>query len=175
MYYCIYFHAGVVGNVEFSCDAELCLSQQVEYQCTADSPLRWRIRDETMSELDTRPYLSGDTENVSGVIDGATDFSTVLISNTNPLISNISFTVQSSIGDYTIECETPSVDIKECVINIAGMITGILINNYFHFLSLFSYSLISSEPHVIFLYSYISCSILVTSWCFFSVCYKLHY
>ena len=76
-----------------------------------------------MSELDTRPYLSGDTVNISGIINGAPDFSIVLISNTNPLISNISFTVQSSIEDYIIECETPGVDSEECVINIAGMIT----------------------------------------------------
>ena len=120
---CVHFDAGVVGNVEFSCDAELCLSQPVEYQCTADSPLRWRIRDETMSELDTQPYISGDTVNILADIDGAPDFSTILISNTNPLISNISFTVQSSIEDYTIECETPGVNTTECVINIAGMIT----------------------------------------------------
>ena len=113
----------MVGNVEFSCDAELCLSQQVEYQCTAGASLRWRISDETMSELDTQSYLSGDTVNLSADIDGAPDFSTVLISNTNPLISNISFTVQSSIENYIIECETPGEDIKECVINIAGMIT----------------------------------------------------
>ena len=114
----------MVGNVEFSCDAKLCLSQQVEYQCTADSPLRWRIRNETMSELDTQSYLFEDTVNTPGIIDGAPEFTTVLISNTNPLISNISFTVQSSIEDYTIECETPGVNITECVINIAGMITN---------------------------------------------------
>ena len=116
-----------------------------------------------MFELDSRPYLSGDTVNIPGIISGAPDFSTVLISSTNPLISNISFTVQSRIEDYIIECETPGVDSKECVINIGGMITRIVINNYFHFLSLFSYSLISMESLVIFLYSYISYSILVTS------------
>ena len=113
-----YYNTDSSANVEFSCDAELCLSQQVEYQCTADSPIRWRIRDETMSELDTQPYISGDTVNILADIDGAPDFSTILISNTNPLISNISFTVQSSIEDYTIECETPGVDSEECVINI---------------------------------------------------------
>ena len=153
----------MVGNVEFSCDADFCLSQQVEYQCTAGASLRWRISDETMSELDTQSYLSGDTVNISADIDGAPDISTVLISNTNPLISNISFTVQSNIGDYTIECETSGVDSKECVINIAGMITRIMINNLLSFSSLFSYSFISSESLVIFLYSYISYSILVTS------------
>ena len=113
----------MVGNVEFSCDAELCLSQQVEYQCTAGASLRWRISDETMSTLGSRAYLSDDTVNISESIGGAPDFSTVLRSNTNPLISNISFTVQSSIEDYTIECETPGEDSNECVINIAGMIT----------------------------------------------------
>ena len=113
----------MVGNVEFSCDAELCLSQQVEYQCTAGAALRWRIRDENMTSLDTDSYLEDGDVNIPDIIDGAPDFSTVLISNTNPLISNISFTVQSNIEDYTIECDTPGENVKKCVINIAGMIT----------------------------------------------------
>ena len=76
-----------------------------------------------MSELDSRAYIVGGSVNILDVISDAPDFSTVLISNTNPLISNISFTVQSNIGDYIIECETVGEDIEECVINIAGIIT----------------------------------------------------
>ena len=80
--------------------------------------LTWRIRDET-SELGNTPYTS---LGITSPVTLAGDFSVEQLS-TNPLVSNISFTVQSSINGYTILCEDiGGGDNENCTINIAGTI-----------------------------------------------------
>ena len=93
----------------------------MEYQCTVTgSPpliLTWRIRNET-SQLDSNIYTSLGITSPNTL---AGDFSVQQLS-TNPLVSNISFTVQSSINGYTILCEEGGGDNENCTINIAGTI-----------------------------------------------------
>ena len=79
--------------------------------------LTWRIRDET-SQLDSNIYTSLGITSPNTL---AGDFSVQQLS-TNPLISTISFTVQSSINGYTILCEEGGGDNETCTINIAGTI-----------------------------------------------------
>ncbi len=73
-----------------------------------------------MTSLDTRTYADGDDLSVSSTFDNAPDFSTDLSSTSPSIISNISFTVQSSINGYTILCEDAGGDSENCTINVAG-------------------------------------------------------
>ncbi len=99
----------------------LCPSTPVQYQCivTDSAILRWRVRDETITSLDSRTYSNGDSLVSFIPITNAPDFSTEL-SSISPLISNISFTVQSSINGYTILCEVSAQNSENCTINVAG-------------------------------------------------------
>ena len=79
--------------------------------------LNWRIRDGT-SDLASSTYTSLSITSPNTL---AGDFSVQQLS-TNPLVSTISFTVQSSINGYTILCEEVGGDNENCTINIAGKI-----------------------------------------------------
>ena len=72
-----------------------------------------------MTTLGTKTYSTGDGLVSFTPITNAPDFSTDL-SSMIPLISNISFTVQSSINGYTIQCEDEGGDSESCIINIQG-------------------------------------------------------
>ena len=75
--------------------------------------LIWRIKDGT-SDLGSKAYTSLGITSPDTI---AGDFSVQQLS-TNPLVSSISFTVQSSINRYTILCE--GGDNENCTINISG-------------------------------------------------------
>ena len=100
----------------------LCLTTPVQYQCivTDSVILRWRVRDETMTSLDTESYINGDALVSFSPIANAPDFSTDLSSISPSIISNISFTVQSSINGYTVLCDDAGGDSENCTINVAG-------------------------------------------------------
>ncbi len=99
----------------------LCQTIPVQYQCIVNDSglLRLRIRDETMTTLDTRTYSDGDGLSSFSPLANVHDFSTDLSSTSPSIISNISFTVQSSINGYTIHCEDGG-DSKNCTIDVAG-------------------------------------------------------
>ena len=78
--------------------------------------LTWRIRNET-SDLGSTTYTSLGITSPNTL---AGDFSVQQLS-TNPLVSTISFTVQSSINGYTILCEEGGGDNETCTINITSM------------------------------------------------------
>ncbi len=108
--------------ITFQCDQTFCLNEPVQFQCIVNGSidiLRWRIRDESMTTLNTETYSNGDSIASFLPIPNAPDFSTDL-SSMIPLISNISFTVQSSINGYTILCEDFGGDSESCTINIEG-------------------------------------------------------
>ena len=120
--YNISFPLDVYCLVQFQCDSEHCLDQQVEYQCNVTGSdntlvLTWRIRNET-SQVDINTFTS---VSITGPATLAGDFSVQQLS-TNPLVSTISFPVQSSFNGYTILCEGGGGDNENCIINIAGMI-----------------------------------------------------
>ena len=119
------FTSGADCIVQFSCVPEYqCLSESVQYQCivTQSSSLLWRIRDESMVSLGTVSYTTSSNLSPFSNIIGVEQFSTDLSSTSPSLISNISFTVQSSINGYTIQCEDAGgVDTKTCTVDIAGI------------------------------------------------------
>ena len=71
-------------------------------------------------EIDSHPYTST-ADGVNATI-GEGMFAVELLQQ-SPLVSNISFTVQSSINGYTIVCEDSiTMNNKNLTINIIGMI-----------------------------------------------------
>ena len=117
--------------MQFQCGIdEYCLnSTLIQYQCTVagSNILQWRIRDENMASLFTRPYtavtdLMITPEPLSNSLPFFTDFT----SNSPSLISNISFTVQSSINGYTIHCEDGDGNMENCTVFIDGKFESIV-------------------------------------------------
>ncbi len=71
-----------------------------------------------MTSLGTEAYTtSSDLESYTP-INAVPQFSTDLSSTSPSLISNISFTVQSSINGYTILCEDADGNMENCTIDI---------------------------------------------------------
>ena len=100
--------------------------------------LRWRVRDETSTGLATETYSDGDNLLPTTPLINAPDFSADL-SSTDPLISNISFIVQSSINGYSVHCDDGNGD-TNCTINIQGdLINEILVQTNW-FLNTFPYN-----------------------------------
>ena len=113
----------MIGAVQLNtCHSSVCLSQTVQYQCTVsgESTLRWRVRNSTGNQIGTQTYAIGD-ELVTVTL--ATDFTTYLISNTDPLTSNMSFTAQSNLNNSVIQCEFIGGTPVSCTIIIEGIIT----------------------------------------------------
>ena len=99
----------------------------MEYQCNVTGSdntlvLTWKIRNET-SQVDINTFTS---VSITGPATLAGDFSVQQLS-TNPLVSNISFTVQSSINGYTILCEEGGGDNENCTINTGTIITHVTV------------------------------------------------
>ena len=114
---------GVHATITFQPDTEQCLGQLVEYQCTVDAVvLNWRVFNESQVQLidGYATYSNGGigSNNTIGL-----GLFTVEQLQQSPIISNISFTVQSSINGYTIQCEDGiTINNEKLTINIAGMI-----------------------------------------------------
>ena len=110
---------GTMAEVIFQCDTEHCLNQQVEYQCTVTrSDLQlWTIRKELQNgvqESTVQIRSSGTTTVTSGAF-------TIKQLSQSPIISNISFTVQSNLDQYVISCEDQQEGLETFIINILGM------------------------------------------------------
>ena len=118
--------------MEFSCNPDqqcLSLSTSVQYQCTVTDSniLLWRIKNENMASLGTQSYTTvADLVTTPDPFPNSLPFFTDYTSKSPSLISNISFTVQSSINGYTIYCEDGDGIMENCTIKIAGD-CGILI------------------------------------------------
>ena len=112
------------SSVEFDCDsnsAQHCLSTSVQYQCTVTGSniLNWRIRDDNMTSLGTDAYTPvNDLVTTPEPFTMGLPFFTDLSSTSPSLISNISFTVQSSINEYTIHCEDGDGKMENCTVNV---------------------------------------------------------
>ena len=119
MSYCI---ADVTSTVEFKCiPAQQCLSTLVQYQCTVTDfhILQWRIRDENMTSLGTEAYTTfNDLVTTPAPFSNYLPFFSDYTSKSPSLISNISFTVQSSISGYTIHCDDGDGNMEKCIINV---------------------------------------------------------
>ena len=113
-----------IGVASFACNpAQQCLSTSVQYQCTVtdSNVLNWRIRDENMTSLGTVAYTTvNDLVTTPEPFPNSLPFFTDYTSKSPSLISNISYTVQSSINGYTIHCEDIDGNMENCTIDIAG-------------------------------------------------------
>ena len=102
---------------------EYCLNNDLQYQCivTGSVLMRWRIRDEDMTSLGTEAYDNGaDLVATPAPFPNSLPFFTDYTSKSPSLISNISFTVQSSINGYTIHCEDGDGNMENCTVVIPG-------------------------------------------------------
>ena len=74
-----------------------------------------------MDSLGTEDYsATADLVTTPAPFPNSLPFFTDYTSKSPSLISNISFTVQSSINGYTIHCEDGNGNMENCTINIAG-------------------------------------------------------
>ncbi len=113
---------GVHATITFPHDTEQCLGQLVEYQCIVDAVLlQWRVFDNNQAQLSdgTAAYTTfgiGPTGTIGGGVFAVEQL------QQSPIISNISFTVQSSINGYTILCEDAiTTNNENLTINIIGI------------------------------------------------------
>ena len=114
--------------MQFQCGVdEHCLNNDLQYQCTVTDfiVLNWRIRDENMTTLGTVAYTTvNDLVTTPEPFPMSLPFFTDYTSKSPSLISNISFTVQSSINGYTIHCEDGNGNMENCMIDIPGELFG---------------------------------------------------
>ena len=114
----------VNGDVQFQCSIpEYCLDASVQHECEvlASVFLRWSITNEKTVLLGQLSYtLNQNLVQTPVMFPNNPPFYTDLTSSYPRLTSSISFTVQSSINGYTIQCEDFEGNMKNCTINIAG-------------------------------------------------------
>ncbi len=125
---------GIHATITFPHDTEQCLGQLVEYQCTVDGTiLNWRVFNESQVQLSDgfNTYTSGGISPPSTIGKGVF---TIEQLQQSPVVSTISFTVQSNINGYTIQCEDGGTMTNEnLIINITGMSISKIINvNFFY-------------------------------------------
>ena len=100
-----------------------CLSKSVQYQCavTESDTLFWKIINNNMTSLGTKAYTTGgDLVTAPAPFPNSLPFFTDYTSKSPSLISNISFTVQSSINGYIIHCGDIHGNMANCTIDTAG-------------------------------------------------------
>ena len=105
-YSIVYFF---LGATEFTIcpTSPQCVSVPVTYQCSVDTSggadtLRWRVLNTSGDSLGFVFYTPGLSPGAMGSI--ASQFNTNLISNTGPIVSDITFIPTMSINNYTVEC-----------------------------------------------------------------------
>ena len=142
--YCCYviISTGVNCIIQFQHDTEQCLDQLVEYQCTVTgtgfTALVWRISEDDGTQLsNTVAYASN---GIGALVTIGGEFTVEQLQPASPVVSNISFTVQSSINGYTIVCEDAiTTNNENFTIFIPGMITLLFVwaegYNYCNYLS----------------------------------------
>ncbi len=107
--------------IQFPHDDVQCLNQTVEYQCTVSGSainiLIWRVFDENEIQI------GADVSHNSATFQApdAVGLFTVKQLSETPLVSNVSFTVHSSIDRYTVVCGDANTMSNETIlIDIAG-------------------------------------------------------
>ena len=123
---------GVNCTIQFQHDTEQCLDQLVEYQCTVTGTgftlLTWRISEDNGTQFGNAVnYASIGISNTSTI---GGEFTVEQLQPASPIVSNISFIVQSSINGYTIVCEDSinTLNNENLTINIPGIIMYNFIN-----------------------------------------------
>ena len=125
----INYFTGVHCTSQFQHDTEQCLDQLVEYQCTVTgtgfTSLTWKISEDNGTQLGNTVTYTSNSIGASVTIGGV--FTVEQLQPSSPIVSNISFTVQSSINGYTIVCEdSATMNNENLTINVPGMMLMIL-------------------------------------------------
>ena len=115
--------SGTIATIQFQHDTEQCLDQLVEYQCTVTGTgffgLIWRILKDDETQLGNIVSYTSNGIGASNTIGG--EFTVEQLQPSSPIVSNISFTVQSSINGYTIVCEdSATMNNESLTITISG-------------------------------------------------------
>ena len=106
--------------------ASYCLNRVTRYVCSGDTAasddiLRWRIRDNNNSIVQSASYDEGQAAvGDNSLIIIANNFRFILTSNSGPMMSNLSFTSLKSLNNYTIQCTVDTT--MTCRITIPGML-----------------------------------------------------
>ena len=98
----------------------MCLSQTVTYECNSGGDLlRWRVLDTNGRQYAlTVGFIDGNDQGRTEPI--GDEFTAVLINNTTPIGSNLTFTVVLNINNYIIQCGPDFITILNCSIVIPG-------------------------------------------------------
>ncbi len=116
----IYYFSGVNSQIQFQPDTTHCNGEPVEYQCSIDTNVfTWRVlqNNGTQFGIDAGYIRNSNAEpSTIGDVFIPERLSAVTVS---PLVSNISFTAQSSINGYTIVCED-SITTNNINVTITG-------------------------------------------------------
>ena len=121
--------SGTIATIQFQHDTEQCLDQLVEYQCTVTGTgfLTWRILDDNGTQFSGTPSYTSNGGGVSVILGEV--FTVEQLQPSSPVVSNISFTVQSSINGYTIVCQDSATMNNE---NLTITISGYLFKYQLH-------------------------------------------
>ena len=118
--------SGTIATIQFQHDTEQCLDQLVEYQCTVTgtgfTSLTWRVSEDNGTQLGNTVSYTSNSGGAPDTIGG--EFTVEQLQPASPVVSNISFTVQSSINGYTIVCEdsTNTTNSVNLMITILGIV-----------------------------------------------------
>lgn len=117
------------ANLKLSCGSEMvyCANDEVNYQCSIHVPgdyiMMWRVLNNSGSLIYQETFVTGDSAPGPANDKDDVDFKFILISNKNPLISNLSFTARTSINDYVVQCVEYRGPTETCTIYTAeGML-----------------------------------------------------
>ena len=118
--------SGTIATIQFQHDTEQCLDQLVEYQCTVTgtgfTSLSWRILEDDGTPFGNAVSYTSNVNGTFNIIGGV--FTVEQLQPASSVVSNISFTVQSSINGYTIVCEdsTNTTNSVNLMITILGIV-----------------------------------------------------
>ena len=93
----VYF-LGAIAAVVLSCaddqGTRYCINDEVHHKCTAPPTLAWVVLDDQGGQLGVETCAGIEALGVAQSVTGAGDFSVALLSNDNPLVSNIQCIIQ---------------------------------------------------------------------------------
>ena len=103
----IYYFSVVNSQIQFQPDTtHHCNGEPVEYQCSIDTViLIWRVLLNNGTQFGTDASYILNSDQATSSIEGVFIPERLSAVQVSPIVSNISFTAQSSINGYTILCE----------------------------------------------------------------------
>ena len=107
----LYDFSDVNSQIQFQPDTTHCNGEPVEYQCSVDTNvLTWSVLQNNGTQFGTDALYAFSSNGVPSSIEGVFIPERLSAISVSPILSNISFTVQSSINGYTILCTDGSLN-----------------------------------------------------------------